>query len=97
MHFTSSIVALVLTFVGFALAQEGVITPGAQGTPVGGALDPTDTPAPKGPKPAAAQIAGPLTIHVTNSFGAGLSISYGHDAGSPTAINNPQPGPLGDA
>lgn len=89
--------ALVLTFVSSTLAQEGVITRGAQGSPVGGALDTTITPAPKGPKPAAAQIAGPLTIHVTNSFGAGQSISYGHNAGSPTAINNPQPGPLGDA
>ncbi len=27
--------------------------------------------------------------------GAGLYVSFGHNAGSPTAINDPQNGPLG--
>lgn len=98
MHYISSILALTLAFTSSTFAQEGVITPSAQGTAIGGALDrPVVTPPPKAHDDAVAApaIAGPLTISVTNSFGAGLSISFAHDAGSPSAINNPTPGPLG--
>ena len=101
MHYISSFLALTFAFTSSTFAQEGVITPGAQGTAIGGALNhPVVTPPPKAnveDAVAAPAIAGPLTISVTNSFGAGLSISFAHDSGSPTAINSPTPGPLGSS
>ena len=97
MHLTNTLVPFLLTLASPALAAEGVISKDGLGTAIGGALDPTVTPAPKPAVGAAPAVAGPLTIAVTNSFGAGLSISFQHDSGSPSAINNPTPGPLGGA
>ncbi|KAF6226219.1 hypothetical protein HO133_009085 [Letharia lupina] len=97
MHLTNTLVPFLLTLASPALAAEGVISKDGLGTAIGGALDPTVTPAPKPAVGAAPAVAGPLTIAVTNSFGAGLSISFQHDSGSSSAINNPTPGPLGGA
>ncbi|KAG7006753.1 hypothetical protein G7Y79_00013g035250 [Physcia stellaris] len=83
----------ILAYSSAIFAEEFTKEPEVLGTDVGDALLPRATPAPERPPPNAA-IPGPLTISITNSFGSGLSISYGHDAGSPTALNNPTPGPL---
>lgn len=56
--------ALVLALIASAFAED--VEPSFPGN----AVPPAVTPAPKGPQPDAAQVAGPLTIHVTNSFGA---------------------------
>ncbi|KAL2051028.1 hypothetical protein ABVK25_008622 [Lepraria finkii] len=83
--------ALALAFAASVLAED--VAPSFADNPV----PPKVTAPPSGPHPDAAQVAGPLTIHVTNSIGPGLYVSFGHNAGSPTAINNPQNGPLGTA
>ena len=63
MPLTMKSAALLLMFVASALAED--VAPSFPGN----AVPPKVTPAPKGPQPDAAQVAGPLTIHVTNSFG----------------------------
>ncbi len=67
MHFTSIFLTLVLALAGPSFATEGTIAPG-QGTAIGGALDRTITPGPKGPQPAAAQVAGPLVCDLSKPF-----------------------------
>ena len=64
MPLTLKSAVLVLAFFTSAFAED--VEPSFPGN----AVPPAVTPAPKGPQPAAAQVAGPLTIHVTNSFGA---------------------------
>ena len=55
--------ALALAFAASALAED--VAPSFAGN----AVPPKVTTPPSGPHPDAAQVAGPLTIHVTNSFG----------------------------
>lgn len=55
--------ALALAFAASALAED--VAPSFADNPV----PPKVTAPPSGPQPDAAQVAGPLTIHVTNSFG----------------------------
>ncbi|MCJ1272945.1 hypothetical protein MMC21_000734 [Puttea exsequens] len=96
MHsFTTISLIFVIALAGPALATDGVIQPDS-GTAFGGALDLTIT---LGPRLEDGQVNGPLTVHITNSFGAGVSISYTHDVNSPSALNVPQPGtfPVGAA
>ncbi|CAD6565666.1 MAG: hypothetical protein ASARMPREDX12_006712 [Alectoria sarmentosa] len=94
MHLTLDIVAVVLAFTIPALAEDPIYTSAITGSAI-----PSITPAPKGPRPAvqAAQVAGPLTISVTNSFGDGLFASFGHNSGSPTAISYPGNGAIGSS
>ena len=63
--------ALVLALLASALAED--VAPSFPGN----AVPPKVTPAPKGPQADAAQVAGPLTIHVTNSFGEACA-SFGN-------------------
>lgn len=63
MHLSLNIVALVLAITVPALAEDSIYT-----SAITGSAQPNITPAPKGPRPAV-QVAGPLTISVTNSFG----------------------------
>lgn len=69
MPLTMKSAALVFALVASALAED--VAPSFSGN----AVPPKVTPAPAGPQPDAAQVAGPLTIHVTNSFGAFRSSS----------------------
>ena len=64
MPLTIKSAVLVLALVASTFAED--VEPSFPGN----AVPPAVTPAPKGPQPGAAQVAGPLTIHVTNSFGA---------------------------
>ena len=64
MPFTMKSTAFVLALVASSFAED--VEPSFPGN----AVPPVVTPAPNGPQPGAAQVAGPLTIHVTNSFGA---------------------------
>lgn len=99
MHPTIPILSFILCISSSAFAQDRVINTSGLGTAVGGALDPNRTPPPSlaNAKIAndQARLTGDLTIHVTNSVGNGLSISYGHNYGSPTALGDPIAGPLG--
>ena len=63
MYFTSFVVALVLAFVGQAVAEDPVYTSGIRG-----GSHPMITNAPSRPRPLP-NVAGPITISVTNSFG----------------------------
>ena len=63
MHLRLNALALVLAVAIPALAEDPIYT-----SAITGSAHPIITPAPKGPRPAV-QVAGPLTISVTNSFG----------------------------
>jgi hypothetical protein len=88
---TFALAAPVLT-QGTLSTESGSTAP--LGTAAGGALDPMVTHPPIHNNAKLVVGAG-LTIQVTNSFGAGLSISYESNAGAPTPVGNPQPSTLG--
>ncbi|KAF6239791.1 hypothetical protein HO173_002337 [Letharia columbiana] len=90
MHFNLEMVGLVLAFTIPAIAEPVIYTSG-----ITGSAHPRITPAPQVNDALAPQVAGPLTISVTNSFGSGLYASFGHNAGSPTAISYPGNGAIG--
>lgn len=64
MHFNLEMVGLVLAFTIPAIAEPVIYTSG-----ITGSAHPRITPAPQVNDALAPQVAGPLTISVTNSFG----------------------------
>ena len=66
------------------------------GTAIGGTLDPQITHPPNHNNARSVSVKD-LTIQITNSFGAGLSISYESNAGAPTPVGNPQPATLNES
>ena len=64
MHTQLKFLSLALALVAPALAEDAVFTSG-----ITGSAHPMVTAPPKGPNNDAVQVAGPLTISVTNSFG----------------------------
>ena len=72
MHLHLNTLALVLVVAVPALAEDPIYT-----SAITGSAHPNITPAPKGPRPAV-QVAGPITISVTNSFGRQVSCFSTH-------------------
>ena len=98
MHTSYQIIAFALALTTPVIGQNTLSTNSGNdaglATALGGALDPQVTRSPNVNNAKLAVGAG-LTIQVTNSFGAGLSISYQSNAGAPTPVGNPQPSTLG--
>lgn len=87
---------------GSPVARRGSPLPHAPtytyGTAIGGALDPPKPTSPPDPHDLAKGLDAPeLTVHITNSYGTPLPISYNSNAGSPTIIGDPGPDILAES
>jgi hypothetical protein len=105
MHFNVSKLSVFCALVASALAAQGPEAP-PRPTPshsrAHGGGGSTSVPAPvttPGPAPPAGGSGdagqGGMTIDIVNSWSSDLHVSYGSNAGGPSAVGNPNPGPLG--